>query len=152
MPELAVVAVAASQPVAAPEPVAAMTVAAGQELVAYTQAPLPDELVVQRAIAVGEPLVVVPSVLRELPPLGDAFAAILAAEQGDRGAPATWPAPASAAAVPVITDDVIDRVSRRVIEQLTDSVVREAVANAVSSVAERLVREEIERIKAAIKD
>jgi hypothetical protein len=39
-----------------------------------------------------------------------------------------------------------------VIEQLTDSVVREAVANAVSSVAERLVREEIERIKAAIKD
>ena len=152
MPELAAVAVAASEPVAVPEPVAALPVAAVPELVAYTQAAMPDELVAPRAIAVGEPLVVVPSVPRELPPLGDAFAAILAAEQGDAGTSGAWPAPASAAVAPVITDDVIDRVSRRVIEQLTDSVVREAVANAVSSVAERLVREEIERIKAAIKD
>jgi CheY-like chemotaxis protein len=149
MPELAAVPVAASEPVAVPEPVVALAVAAGPELVAYTQAAMPDELVAQRAIAVGEPLVVVPSV----PPIGDDFAAIVAAEQGDAGTPAAWPAPVSAVATaPVITDDVIDRVSRRVIEQLTDRVVREAVADAVSSVAERLVREEIERIKSAIKD
>jgi CheY-like chemotaxis protein len=158
MPELAAVAVAASvpmpapEPVAVPEPVTALTVAARSELVAYTQAAMPDELVAPRAIAVGEPLVVVPSAPRELPPLGDAFAAILAAEQGDAGTPAAWPAPAAAAVAPVITDELIERVSRRVIEQLTDQVVREAVANAVSSVAERLVREEIERIKSAIKD
>jgi CheY-like chemotaxis protein len=158
MPELAAVAVAASEPVAAPdvmpapESVAALAVASAPEPVAYTQAIMADEPVAQRAIAVGEPLVVVPSVLRELPPLGDAFAAILAAEQGDAGMAAAWPAPASAAIASVITDDVIDRVSRRVIEQLTDRVVREAVAEAVSGVAERLVREEIERIKSAIKD
>jgi CheY-like chemotaxis protein len=152
MPELAAVAVAAPEPAAVPEPVPALAVAAVPELVAYTQAALPDELVAERALAVGQPLALVPSVPRELPPLGDAFAAILAAEHGDAGTPAAWPAPASAAVAPVITDDVIDRVSRRVIEQLTDSVVREAVANAVSSVAERLVREEIERIKSAIKD
>jgi len=41
-------------------------------------------------------------------------------------------------------------VSRRVIEHLTDRVVREAVAGAVSEIAERLVRDEIERIKKSI--
>jgi hypothetical protein len=148
MPELAAVPVAA--PEVAPEPVVALAVTAVQEPVAYTQALVVVEPVAQRAIAVGQPLVVVPSVLRELPPLGDAFAAILAAEQVDAGTAATWPAPATAAVAPVITDDVIDRVSRRVIEQLTDRVVREAVSEAVSGIAERLVREEIERIKKAI--
>jgi hypothetical protein len=51
----------------------------------------------------------------------------------------------------VITDDLIDRVARRVIEQLSDRVVRETVASIVSDAAERLVREEIQRIKASIK-
>ena len=41
-------------------------------------------------------------------------------------------------------------ITRRVLEQLSDRVVRETVASLVSEVAERLVREEIERIKAPI--
>jgi hypothetical protein len=41
-------------------------------------------------------------------------------------------------------------VARRVVAQLSDQVLRESVAATVSEVAERLVREEIERLKAAI--
>jgi hypothetical protein len=91
---------------------------------------------------------VVPAVPRELPALGDAFAAIPTAEQADPGASSAWLSPAPAA--PAVTDELIDRVSRRVIEQLTDRVVREAVADAVSGIAERLVRDEIDRIKKSI--
>ena len=43
------------------------------------------------------------------------------------------------------------RSRRRVLDRLSDRVVRETVADLVSSIAERLVREEIERIKASIK-
>ena len=38
-----------------------------------------------------------------------------------------------------------------VLERLSDRVVRDTVAEIVSSIAERLVREEIERIKSSIK-
>jgi hypothetical protein len=88
-----------------------------------------------------------------LPPLADAFAAILAAEQHE-GAPAAepvWPAaPAAAPAGAALSEADVDAVARRVLEQLSDSVVRETVADLVSRVAERLVREEIERIKSSI--
>ena len=78
-----------------------------------------------------------------LPPLADAFAAILAAEQGEAGAAdsASWPATTPA------TDELVEQVTRRVLDQLSDNVVRDSV----SQIAERLVREEIERIKASIK-
>ena len=99
----------------------------------------------------------VPSAPRALPSLTDAFAAILSAEKEPNGARPEWPIskpvePPPPAAPPelAITDDVIDRVAKRVIEQLSDRVVRETVAQIASDVAERLVREEIERIKAAI--
>jgi hypothetical protein len=59
-------------------------------------------------------------------------------------------APAGSAEL-VITDDLIDRVARRVLEQLSDRIVRETVAQLASDAAERLVKEEIERIKASIK-
>jgi CheY-like chemotaxis protein len=86
----------------------------------------------------------------ELPPLSDAFAALLAAEQRDPSAAAAsaWPAAAQSA------DALVEEVTRRVMEQLSarsDGVVRETVADLVSAIAERLVREEIERIKASIK-
>jgi hypothetical protein len=42
-------------------------------------------------------------------------------------------------------------VTRRVLERLSDTVFRDAVADIASKTAERLVREEIERIKASIK-
>ena len=94
---------------------------------------------------------------RSLPSIADAFAVILAAEQNALGVTPEWPTPSSApTGTPtggelVITDDLVDRVARRVLEQLSDQVVRETVASIASDVAERLVREEIERIKAAVK-
>jgi CheY-like chemotaxis protein len=87
-----------------------------------------------------------------LPALADAFAALLAAEQGETpsAAGSLWPT-ASAPPAPSIDDEVIEDVVRRVLERLSDTVVRDAVADIASQVAERLVREEIARIKAAIK-
>jgi hypothetical protein len=50
-------------------------------------------------------------------------------------------------ASPLDVDHLADLVVARVLERLTDSVVRGVVADLVSETAERLVREEIERIK-----
>ena len=86
-----------------------------------------------------------------LPPLADAFAALLAAERSEPPpsiAPA-WPAPGPATVA--VTDEVIEQVTRRVLDRLTDRVVRETVSEKISAVAERLVREEIDRIKSAIR-
>ncbi len=87
-----------------------------------------------------------------LPSLADAFAAILAAEQGESSpsvAP-TWPAAGGWSSA--VSDDLVEQVTGRVLDRLSDyRVLRETVADIVSSVAERLVREEIERIKASIK-
>ena len=95
---------------------------------------------------------------RSFPSIADAFSAILAAEQNALGVRPEWPSPqpqqAAASSGPaeiVITDELIERVARRVLEQLSDRVVRESVADIASQIAERLVREEIERIKAAAK-
>jgi hypothetical protein len=85
-----------------------------------------------------------------LPPLADAFAALLAAEKEQPSvAGALWPA----ATVPPtgVSDEVIEAITRRVLGRLSDTVVRSAVSDIASQVAERLVREEIERIKASIK-
>jgi CheY-like chemotaxis protein len=96
---------------------------------------------------------------RVLPSIADAFSAILAAEQNALGTKPEWPAPSrqphvAASSGPsevVITDELVERVARRVLEQMSDRVVRDTVAQVASDVAERLVREEIERIKASIK-
>ena len=84
--------------------------------------------------------------------MADAFAALLAAEQGEAPSPAagTWPA-ASPPASAFVSDELIEDVTRRVLDRLSDTVVREAVADIASKVAERLIREEIARIKASIK-
>jgi len=85
-----------------------------------------------------------------LPPLADAFAALLAAEQGEplpADAP-VWPASSPG---PVDTDALVDEVTRRVLDRLSDQVVRDTVAGIVSKVAEQLVRDEIDKIKAALK-
>jgi len=102
---------------------------------------------------------VAPREPRALPSIADAFSAILAAEQNALGVRPEWPThshQAQAAAPPppaeiVITDELIERVARRVLEQMSDRVVRETVTQIASDVAERLVREEIDRIKAAVK-
>jgi CheY-like chemotaxis protein len=126
----------AEAPVAEPaatheEPVAA----------AMTPAPTPATPVAPPAPSVELPRI------SALPPLADAFAAILAAEQGEPGtsAAANWPATNSS------TDALVEQVTRRVLDHLSDKVVRDAVSDIVSQIAERLVREEIERIKASIR-
>lgn len=76
----------------------------------------------------------------------DAFHALLAMEQGEPlPATATQHAPAS----PAITDELVDEVTRRVIERLAPQTARDLVKQVVADVAERLIREEIARIKAA---
>ncbi len=78
------------------------------------------------------------------PSLSDAFAALLAAEQTQIAPPGTpvRATPAPVAAAP-IGDEVIEAIVDRVIQRMTASAVRHTVLQ----VAERLVREEIARIK-----
>ena len=86
-----------------------------------------------------------------LPALADAFAALLAAEQREHpGADArVWPG--TVPPPPAVSEDDIERIVSRVLARLSDQVVRQTVADVVSTIAERLVREEIDRIKGAIK-
>ena len=92
--------------------------------------------------------------LAQLPPLAEAFAALLAAEQHEP-LPVTafgWPTPPTSppdGGAP--SEELIEEIAHRVLDRLSDRVVRETVAGLVSEVAERLVREEIDRIKASIK-
>lgn len=80
--------------------------------------------------------------------IADAFSALLAAEEGEPGAaPPRLGGNGSPAAV---TDTMIDDVARRVIERLalgSSDQMQAMVKEIVSSVAERLVREEIDRIR-----
>ncbi len=73
------------------------------------------------------------------PHLANAFAALLAAEQGD----VVPEAGAGLLEPPRLGEDAIEDIVRRVIAQMTDDVVRRTVLET----AERLVREEIDRIK-----
>jgi CheY-like chemotaxis protein len=74
--------------------------------------------------------------LWEPPALQGAFAALLAAERGQ-------PLPAPPGSAPHISDELIDEIARRVIVRMGDEAMRTAVLDA----AERLVRQEIDRIK-----
>ncbi|MFB3854227.1 MAG: response regulator [Vicinamibacterales bacterium] len=77
-------------------------------------------------------------------PLARAFSAFLAAEHG-------VPLPPSfeaGIAAPVVLDEAtLEAVTRRVITELGGETLRATVADAVSRVAERVVREEIERLR-----
>ena len=86
-----------------------------------------------------------------VPSMAEAFAALLEAEQKQTARPEAVGWPWQTAQPPVVTDELIDQVTERVLTRLSDRVVHDAVADHVSAVAERLVREEIDRIKAAIK-
>ena len=74
--------------------------------------------------------------------MADAFGALLGVEQGEPPPvlPDSWS--------PIVTDDLVDQVARRVAEQIGDRVVRELAPRVVTEIAERLVREEIAKIKA----
>jgi CheY-like chemotaxis protein len=85
------------------------------------------------AVAAAQP----PVPIHQIPTLADAFAVLLAAEKGE--AVPSWPA-----------DDIVEQITKRILAQLSERLVRETVADVVNAVAERMIREEIERIKAAI--
>jgi CheY-like chemotaxis protein len=118
---------------------------------AVTRAPLPsvgDMPVHAETQAAAQP----PAVDAGLPGgrnvIADVFSALFAVEQGEADAAPirlTPPQPAP----PVITDELIDEVTRRVVQRLAPGAANDLVAKIVSEVAERLVREEIARIKAA---
>jgi CheY-like chemotaxis protein len=74
----------------------------------------------------------------EGPALADAFAALLAAEQGLGTRPVIGGSSAGG-----VSDEVVEETVRRALTRMTEQVVRETVLQ----VAERLVREEIERVK-----
>ena len=81
-----------------------------------------------------------------LPSLPAAFAALLAAEESSTNdPPLDWPETAQFSA-----DRLVEQVTERVLARLSDSVVRTTVTDIVSAAAERLVKEEIARIKASI--
>jgi CheY-like chemotaxis protein len=71
------------------------------------------------------------------PHLASAFAALLAAEEGNTAATL------DALGVPALSEHVIDDIVQRVIARMSDDAVRQSVLE----VAERLVRQEIDRIK-----
>ena len=82
--------------------------------------------------------------------VADMFAALFAAEQGEAVAPdAPYQASQPASGPVTVTDGLVDEVTRRVVERLAPGAANELVAQIVSEVAERLIREEISRIKAA---
>ncbi len=97
--------------------------------------------------------------------VADDFAALLAFEQGEQPHPPAASAPAPApvivqAAAPEITDDMLDQIAERVAVRLNagslgehlraeiTATIRETVHAVVSETSERLVRDEIGRIKA----
>ena len=81
------------------------------------------------------------------PSLADAFASLLAAEEGGAERAQTvypWPRPGSS---PVVNEELIDRVAERVVARLSNGVTSDLVAEVVARVAEQLVRKEINRNK-----
>jgi CheY-like chemotaxis protein len=72
--------------------------------------------------------------------MADAFAALLALEQGQTASktPEEWPAALTG---------IVDEIAHRIAEQVTERVVRDLAPEIVSRVAERVVREEIDRLR-----
>jgi CheY-like chemotaxis protein len=106
-------------------------------------APPPARPVFETPIAVRPPApvpdrVAPTSVPTPAPSLAEAFAALLSAEQGRRVA-------ASTVGSSAVSEDTVAEIVRQVLARMSDQVVRETVLD----VAERLVRQEIERIKSA---
>jgi hypothetical protein len=77
------------------------------------------------------------------PDIADAFQVLLAEELGE------VPAGQFHAYTIHVTDDLIDRISLRVLDRLTKGSLNETMLRIVTEVSERLVREEIARIRAS---
>ena len=143
-------------------PAFAPSASAGQALVVEAPAFAPSASagqappVAQSAWPAQAPAGVAPSLPDKpvaLPPLADAFAALLAAEQGEPPTSVAWPAMAPAPAASTVDDAIVEQIVARVLDQIAprvDVAVRAALHELVAERAEALIREEIERIKAAI--
>jgi hypothetical protein len=88
-------------------------------------------------------------------PVPDAFSALLDAER-EHGADVVHRGAARSAAAVVlpgtaVTRAFIDDVVRLVSERLGEAAMREEVTRVVAATAERLIREEIERLKASLR-
>jgi CheY-like chemotaxis protein len=77
--------------------------------------------------------------------LADLFTMLFAAEQGEGDGSA--PRLLQGSREPVVNDALVDEVARRVVEKLSADVPNGLIEQVVSDVAERLVREEIARIR-----
>jgi CheY-like chemotaxis protein len=77
--------------------------------------------------------------------LADLFQLLLDVEQGQGRA--DWVRVAAGAGRSDVTDELVERVALRVLERLAPGAVRDIVTDVVSPIAERLVREEIDRIR-----
>jgi CheY-like chemotaxis protein len=106
--------------------------------------PTPSHAADSTAAPPGSPETAVPRGAGGPGGLAQSFATLLAVEQGELPPSALVPPSSSS------EDELVDRIARRVVEQMGDHAVRELTADIVSRTAERLVREEIERIKARV--
>jgi CheY-like chemotaxis protein len=92
-----------------------------------------------------------------LPELAEAFAALIAAAPSDSIGLQPFAATPIASTLTAfsadahISDELVERIAARVLERMSDQVLRQTVIDLVSSTTERLVRDEIERIKGSIK-
>jgi len=132
---------------APPDDAVAIEESPALELPLSYASPAPTEPVAAAPVQVSPPPPAAPAVARELPSVAEAFAAILAAEQHEESAARpVWPSSPAAAQGPSaeIGEAVVEQIVERVLSRL-------AVGDQVTEVAERLVREEIERIKASIR-
>jgi CheY-like chemotaxis protein len=77
--------------------------------------------------------------------IAEMFNVLFAVEQGERDAATVRIGPQPAPVM--VTDDLVNQIARRVLERLGPDSARHVVADVVSDVAERLVREEIARIR-----
>jgi DNA-binding response OmpR family regulator len=80
-------------------------------------------------------------------PLAHAFSLLLAVEQGELDSGAITIGMVSPRVE--ITDELVDRITRQVLQRLAPGTARSLVSEIVSEIAERLVHEEIQRIKKA---
>jgi CheY-like chemotaxis protein len=84
------------------------------------------------------------------PPLAGAFSTLLAAERGEAiPSSARVPLRSLFPSLSASNDDLIEQIARRVLERLAD---RQFVSDIVVRVTERVVREEIERLRSTLRD
>ena len=123
-------------PPAPPEPPAAIAEVAPTPIAERRESSPPAPPASPKPVATATPAAPLTGSPTSLPSLAEAFATLLSAEQGRSISP-------SKAGASNVSDQTIDDIVNRVIARLTDQAVRETVIE----VAERLVRDEIERIK-----